>query len=162
MVDRRVRRGDPADALDAVRLQREGQAFGAEPEPDLTHRAEFGEAREDSADGTGHGFVGMEADLAVVVAPHEADRQAPPQLAAGRFVADAPFEAGAEDVQLSFTHRALEAEDQPVIEQRRVVHAVGITDQGVGHAAQIQQSIPVGVVAREPRDLEAQDNADLG
>src|SRR5919106_480263 len=134
MVNRGVRRHDPADAIDAVGLQRERQLFGAKPEPDLAHRAEFGEAGEDGADRAGHCFVGMEPDLAVVVAPHEADRQAAAQLAAGCFVADAAFETGAEDVQLGFTHRALESEDQPVVEQGRMVHAVGIADQGVGHA----------------------------
>ena len=161
MVNRGVRRHDPADAIDAVGLQRERQLFGAKPEPDLAHRAEFGEAGEDGADRAGHCFVGMEPDLAVVVAPHEADRQAAAQLAAGCFVADAAFETGAEDVQLGFTHRALESEDQPVVEQGRVVDAVGIADQGVGHTAQIEEAIPVGVVAREARDLEAQDEADL-
>jgi hypothetical protein len=118
-----------------VGLQRERQSLGAKPEPDLAHRAEFGETGKDGADGGGHRFVGMEADLAVSVAPHETDWQAPAQLAAGGLVADASLEAGAQDVQLGFTHGALESEDQSVVEQGRVVHAVGIADQGVGHAA---------------------------
>jgi hypothetical protein len=162
VVNRGVRRRHPADAIDAVGLQRERQPFGAKPEPDLAHRAEFSEAGKDGADRAGHRFVGMGPDFAVVVAPHKADWQATAQLAAGGLVANATVEAGAEDMQLGFTHRAFEAEDQPVVEQGRVVHAVSIADQSVGQAAQIQEAIPVGgVVAREARDLEAQDDADL-
>jgi len=65
-------------------------------------------------------------------------------------------------VQLRFTHRALEAEDQAVVKQGRMVDPVGISDQGIGHSAQIEEPVPVGVVAGQARDLEAQDDADLG
>src|SRR5262249_20304590 len=108
VVKRRVRRRDPADAIDTVSLQRERQPFGAEPEPHLARRAEFGETGEDGADRADHRFVGVEPNLTVVVAPHETDWQAAAQLAAGRLVANAAFEAGAEDVQFGFTHGALE------------------------------------------------------
>ena len=65
-------------------------------------------------------------------------------------------------MQLRLAHGALESEDQTVVEQGRVVDAVGIGDQGIGHAAQVQEPVPVGVIARQARDLEAQDDADLG
>ena len=45
---------------------------------------------------------------------------------------------------------------QPVVERAGVVEAVGVADQRVGHAAQVEQPIPVGVVARQPRDLQAE------
>jgi hypothetical protein len=51
--------------------------------------------------------------------------------------------------------------------QRRVVDAVGVGDQRVGQRAQIQQLVPGGVVASQPRDLDPEHDphppeADLG
>ena len=42
-----------------------------------------------------------------------------------------------------------------------MVHAVGIADQSVGHTAQVEQLVPVGVVAGQTRDLQAEDEADV-
>jgi hypothetical protein len=41
-----------------------------------------------------------------------------------------------------------------------MVDAVGVGDQRVGDRAQIQHLIPVGVVARQPRHLASDDDAD--
>lgn len=48
----------------------------------------------------------MEANLAVLLAPDEADGQAAPQLAARRFIANAAIEPGAQHMQFGFRHRA--------------------------------------------------------
>ena len=101
----------------------------------------------------------MEPDLALLLSPDEADRQAAAQFAARGLVANAAVEPRAQDVQLGFAHGALEAEHQAVVEQGGVIDAVGVGDQGVGDAAQIEQAIPVGVVARQARDLEAEHDA---
>ena len=106
-------------------------------------------------------LVGMEADLAVLLAPDEADRQAAAQFAAGGLVANAAVQARAQDMQLGLAHGALEAEQQTIVEQRGMIDAVGIADQGVGEAAEIEQAIPIGVVAREARDFEAEHDADV-
>src|SRR5215475_7869705 len=42
-----------------------------------------------------------------------------------------------------------------------MIDAIGIADEGVGDSAEIQKAIPVGIVAREPRDFEAEYNADM-
>ena len=42
-----------------------------------------------------------------------------------------------------------------------MVDAVGVADQGVGQAAQVQQAVPVGVVAGQARDFQAQHDAGL-
>jgi hypothetical protein len=68
---------------------------------------------------------------------------------------------GADQVQLSLAHRALQAEHEPVVEIGRVIHAVGVGDQCVGQRAQVQQVVPVGVVAGQPRHLDAQHDPDL-
>src|SRR5271169_1100143 len=63
-------------------------------------------------------------------------------------------------MQLSLAHGALEAEQQSVVEHRGMIDSVGIADESVGEAAEIEQAIPVGVVAGEAGDFEAEHNAD--
>jgi hypothetical protein len=159
VVKGRVGGHHPPDVIEAIGLQRERQAFGTEPEPDLAHRPQFGEAREDGADRARDGFVRVEANLAVRVTPDEADRESPTQRAARGLVANAAFEAAAEDMQFGFTHGAFEPQDQAVVKEGWVVDTVGIGDQGVGHPA---QPVPVRVIASQARHLETQDDADFG
>src|ERR1700750_1612275 len=40
-----------------------------------------------------------------------------------------------------------------------MIYSVAISDQRVGHAAKIEQAIPVGVVARQPRDFQSEHDA---
>jgi hypothetical protein len=42
-----------------------------------------------------------------------------------------------------------------------VVDPIGVADQGVGQAAEIEQAIPVGVVAGQARDLQAEHDTDM-
>ena len=79
------------------------------------------------------GLVGMKQYLAVVLTPNEAGGQSAAQFASSRLVANAAFEARADDVQLGLAHGALEPEQQSVIEPGRMIDAVGIADQRVGH-----------------------------
>ena len=146
MINRGVARVDPLDRGTIMGLHREGQALAAQPKPDPTHRTEFGKARKDGADCRGHRRIGVKADLTVLLAPDEADGQTPPQFAASGFVADAAEQASPQDVQLGFAHCAFETEHQPVVEQCGVVDPIGVADQSVGQAAQIEQAVPIGVV----------------
>lgn len=84
--------------------------------------------RKDIADDGDDGLVRVKAHLALHLAPHEADRQAAPELAARGLVADAAIEARAQHMQFRLTHRALEPEQQSVIEQCRMIEAIGIAD----------------------------------
>src|SRR5574341_1186888 len=160
VVNRRVGGGYPADLALHALPQRKGQAFAAKPQPHLPRGAEFGETIEHRANGAGDSLVGMEPHLAILLAPEKADRQAAAQFAAGGLVADAAFQTRANDMKPGFTQGALQAEHQAIVEQRRMVEAVAVSDQGVGHAAQIQQTIPVCIVARQPRDFQAEHNPD--
>ena len=97
----------------------------------------------------------------------EPDRQRRLQLAAARLGQDAALQAGADEVQLGLAHRAFEAEQQPVVEVAGVVEAVLVADQRPGERADLEQPVPVGVVAGQARDLEAEHDpglaqADLG
>ena len=42
-----------------------------------------------------------------------------------------------------------------------MINAVGVADQRVGHRAEVQQAIPIGVIACQARDLKAQDDANV-
>src|SRR5208282_361653 len=161
LMDLRVSGRDPADILKRVRLQREAQALRAEPQPYPPRRAHFGKAVEDGAQRSGDRFVRMQQDLAVTLTSHEADRQAPTQLTTLCLVADAAEQPRPQDVQFCLRHRALQAQHQAVVEQPRVVNPVGIADERVGDTAEVQEAVPVGVVARQTGDLEAEYDPDL-
>src|SRR5207253_874129 len=161
VVDGGVGGYDPADALEPRHLEREVQLFGAEPQPHPASRAELAEAVEDGADGTSDGFVGMEADLAILLAPDEPNRQTTPQLATGRLVADAAIEARTQDVEFSLGHGALQPQHQTVVEVAGVIEAVIIGEQRVGDPAQVQQTVPISVVACESGQFQAKDDADV-
>jgi len=51
-------------------------------------------------------------------------------------------------VQLSLAHRALQPEQEAVVEVGGVIEPVLVTDQRARERGDLQQSVPVGVVAR--------------
>ena len=104
----------------------------------------------------------MEADLAVGLAPDKADRQPSAQLTARRLIANAAVEAGPQDMQLGFAHGALKPEQEAIVEEGGMIDAVGVADQGIGEATQLDEAMPIGVVARQARDLEPEHEADVG
>src|SRR6516165_2206649 len=95
-----------------------------------------------------HALVGVECDLAGRVVD-ESDRQRRLELAAAGLGEDAAAQASAEEVQLRLGHRALEAEQEAVVEVAGVVEAVLVEDQGLRERADLEQPVPVGGVARE-------------
>ena len=101
----------------------------------------------------------MKPHLAILFAPDEADRQAAAQFSPGGLVTDAAFQARANDMQFGFAHRAFQTEYQTVVEQRWMIETVAVPDQSVRHAAEVQQPIPVCIVARQARDFQSEHNA---
>src|SRR5499433_2984994 len=162
LVDGGVARLDPSDLAALMHLQWEFEPLRAEPQPYAPGRAGLGELGKDLADGGADGFIRVKTNLALLLAPEEADRQATPQFAARRLVANAAIEARAQNVQLCFAHGALQPQQQPVIEHRRVIEAVAIADQRVGEAGEIDEAIPFGIVAGQARDFQTQHEADTG
>ena len=67
--------------------------------------------------------------------------------------------SSAQNVQFRFGHDALQSEDQAIVEKRRMIDAVAIADQRVGHAAEIEQAIPVGIIARQAGDFQSEHDA---
>src|ERR1019366_8865816 len=108
-----------------------------------------------------HRLIGVEEHLAVPLPPYEPDRKAPAGLTSCRLVADPALEPGTEHVQLGFAHRPLHAQREPVVEARRVIEPVRVADERVGQPAEIEEPIPVGVVASETAGLQTESHADL-
>ena len=52
-------------------------------------------------------------------------------------------------MQFRLAHRALEAEQQTVVEVRRVINTILIEDERVGEGADLEQAMPVAGVAGE-------------
>src|SRR5919109_4202534 len=83
-----VRWGHPTNLIVYVRACRKGKALGAKPKPHLADRSQFGEFRKGCVQAVHDGFVGMEANLAVLFSPHEAHGQTAAQLTACGFIAN--------------------------------------------------------------------------
>src|ERR1700719_867359 len=62
-------------------------------------------------------------------------------------------------MQLGLAHCTLEPKQETVIEACWIVDAILIENQGISEGADLQQTLPVGIVPREPRDLEAHYDA---
>src|SRR5712691_12601948 len=103
----------------------------------------------------------MKTNVTVLFSPHEAHRQAAAQFAACGFIANAPLESCAQDMKLRFRHNALQSENQAIIKKRGMVEAVAVSDQRVRNAAEIEEAIPVGTVARHAGDLQGEHDADV-
>ncbi len=62
-------------------------------------------------------------------------------------------------VQFRLAHRALQSQQQAVIEDIRVVDAVFVQDQRVVEGTEFEQPVPVSAVSREPGYFETKHDA---
>lgn len=137
VMHRRITRLDPGDATGAVTAAGHQQVVLTQTDQHLAGRAELIEAAKDGGDHLPYRLVGGDDDLVVLVVV-QSDRQALTQFASGGFVLESGGQPRADQVQLGLGHRALEPQDQPVVEVSGVIHAVGVGDQSVGQRTQIQ------------------------
>src|SRR5690606_8070532 len=66
-------------------------------------------------------------------------------------------QAATDRVQLEFGYGPLQAEQQAPIWTARIVDAVTVRNETPAQPANVQQRIPIGTVAREPRHVNRQD-----
>jgi len=92
---------------------------------------------------------------------HVADGNGQPELATPRFTPSTLIEPLFEHMKLGFRHRALQAEQKPVVVVRRIVYAVEIRDQRSKDRTHLEQLIPVPARSREPRHVDPQDQSDV-
>jgi hypothetical protein len=104
--------------------------------------------------------VGIEHDVAGGVID-QPDGQAHGELPAPGLGQDPALQPRADEVQLGLADRAFEAEQQPVVDRAGVIEAVLVADQRARQRAQLEQPVPIGVVARQPRALEAEHDPRL-
>ena len=136
------------------------QALGPEPFRRRHRRALVPERLEHEPDRRDDLLVAVERHLPVLVVV-QPDRQWDAQLAA-RCLATLPADQARLDaLQLVLADRTLDVQQQLVAAIARVVHAGLVENQRVGNARHLQQLAPVVVVAGQPRDLEAEHDADL-
>jgi hypothetical protein len=104
-----------------------------------------------------HLLIGVEHHPAggVVLKP---DRNRRPELAPASLGHDPAPQASPEHVQLGLAHGALQPEQQADVERGRVVQAVLVQDEGAGQRADLEQSVPVGVVAGQAGHLQTEDD----
>ena len=160
VVHGRIGRGRPPDPTGPGRTSRQQQSVLAQRQQHLARRAELGEPPEHGRDRLHHSLVGAEYDLVVMVVV-KPDRETLAQLTTFGFVAQTGGQPGPDQMQLGLAHRALQPEDEPVVEVTGVIDTVGVGDQRVRQRAQVQQLVPVGVVAGQPAHLDPEDDPDL-
>jgi hypothetical protein len=64
-----------------------------------------------------------------------------------------------QEVQRELRHRPFQTQQQPVVDELRVIHAVDIYPHGIHPPAQLDQLVPVAAVARQTRRRETEDGA---
>lgn len=79
-------------------------------------------------------------------------------FAAAHLVEDAATQSGSDDMQLSFAHRALEPEQQAVVEVSWVVYTIFVEDKRIGQGTGLQQPVPVRIVSGESGYFQAHDD----
>ena len=125
------------------------QALAAQRFDDRDGRAQPPEGFKQQPDALLHLLVWIENHLRVVIV-EKANGQRQRQLPAPDLVQQSALHARLKHVQLGFPHRALQSQQQAIVELRRIVDAVLDEDARIGVGAQLQQAVPIGGVASEP------------
>src|SRR6516225_7680001 len=102
-----------------------------------------------------HFFIGIEANPAIATI-RQTGRQRHPQLASRRLLPLALMQPQLNLMKFSLAHDPGQAEQQTVMIGARIVHALAIGDQHSKQRAQFQELMPIVVVARQPRGIQAQ------
>ena len=138
----------------------EPELVGGELLDDGVRRAGLLEAFEQVRDRAAHLGVGVECHVAELVIG-QADGQPDAQLAAGGLGEQPALQPCADEVKLRLGDRAFETEQEPVVDRARVIEPVLVADQRARQRAQLQQPVPVSIVARQPRALQAEHDPGL-
>ena len=64
-------------------------------------------------------------------------------------------------MQLSLADRALQTQQEPVVERAGMIETVEVADHSVSNATEIKQPVQVTVIARDARTLESQHQASM-
>ena len=168
VVHRVVGRLDPGDlrvaaARSRLALQRPAQALLAQPQPG--RRAPTRTRRTGSKTAAMTPVTassGCKQDLPVGLAPDQPDRQRRGAARRGRPCCGSRRRSRARSTCSSASDMVpFMPSSSRSLNNAGMVDAVGVGDQRVGHPGQVQQPVPVGVVAGQPGDLQRQHDPDL-
>ena len=91
----------------------------------------------------------------------EARRERQRQIAPSCLVEEPGSHTGTNRVQLPFGQRPFQPEKESAVGRGGIIQAIDIRNQAALVAAEVQQGVPIRAVAREPRHIIGQNNADL-
>ena len=134
---------------------REGQLCLAEGPDHGEGGAGGGEGVEQQADRAAHSAVGIQDRFAAAVVG-QPDRQLQLQLAAAGLGQDPAAQPGPQEMQFCLAELAFHSQEEAVVEAGRVIQPVLVQDEGVVVGADLQQPVPVCVVAGQPRAFQAE------
>jgi len=160
LVDRAIARTNPPNAPLTNRPPRQPLTVADQLPDDLACRTSPPPQLKHTLDRVTDLLVGAQDDTVALVAI-KPDRQMHHQLAARSLVAQPSVQPRADQVQLGLRHRALQPQQQPVVEIARRIDPIGIGDQRPGQRAQIDQLMPIRRGTREPRDLQREQQTDI-
>jgi len=127
---------------------------------DLGHGAELQERLEYKLKPLLNRHVGILDDHTARIA-HQADRQVERKLTAFCLRKQAGRQAAADRMQLELRYRPLQTEEQATVGAAGIIDAIPIGDQAAAQPADVQERVPVGTVASEPRHIDRQDQPHL-
>src|SRR3984885_4190067 len=127
---------------------------------DLGHGVELQENLEHKPQPLVNRHIGILDDHAGRLA-HEADRQGESELAALGLGKKTGSQATSDCVQFKLRYCSLQSQKQPAVGAGRIIDAVAIGNEATAQATNIQQRVPVGAVARQPRHVDRQNQPDL-
>ena len=141
----------------ASRPRRQLDVLAVHPFHHRHRRPHPAEAVEHETDRIDDGPVGVEHHLVPVVVG-QADRQPHLQRTARSGAALAADEPRLDPLKLELAQRPFDAQQELVVAVVGIVDAGLVEDQGIGDAGDPQQLVPVGVVPRQARDFQAEND----
>src|SRR5215471_5268704 len=147
--------GPPLGTIDG---NRQVNPLLPQPQGELAHATDLVELAEHQRQHLTDPPVGILFQAIISAAP-VADRNRQEQIAACGFQAQRLSRTLPEHRQFELAEGAFQAEQQPVVDQSRIVDAVLVDDQAVHEGAEFQQRVPISPVAGQPRRLDRQYRA---
>ena len=149
----------PPGRVAVVLLHRQIEIVLVEPAERLSCAAQFLDLVEDQRDRLLDAPIRIL--LVAVAGLHEADRRRHNQLAPARLLVAGRERALAQQIQFVLVEAALEPEQQAVVTVPRCIDGLLIDQNGIDHAAHLDELLPIPAVASEARDLAGANRTNL-
>ena len=139
---------------------RQEHAFFRQIRGHLPRRTKLSEFGEDQGNRLTDCFVSHLDDAALVVML-KANRHVRAQRSASCGFPQPTVQSRTNQVEFDLTDRTFEPEQQPVIEAARMIEPIGIRDERIDETTQVEQVVPLTIVAGHARDFGGYDDADV-